>query len=186
MTLKIDSCSLIYVTKAGLIPLLQEMYGKLIITEKVFEETVTQGTKRGYPDAFLIWKYVIEGTITVIEATKEIYMKKISASNRLYKLGQGEWETIIEAKNESCTALIDDLLARKIAKEESVTAIPIDIVLIEALIRHKLTENEFYSLLNKVSKVKALTGARIAEIIYLVRLILKYLLRKKFEGPQNE
>lgn len=54
-----DCCTLIYFAKAGLLPLLERLFDKIIITNIVWEE-VLEGKAEGKMDAFLLEKTVQE------------------------------------------------------------------------------------------------------------------------------
>jgi predicted HTH domain antitoxin len=59
--IKLDASGLIYLTKAGLLDLVKDLYDEVIITDAVYHEAVLQGKAGGYPDALVIEQAIAEG-----------------------------------------------------------------------------------------------------------------------------
>ena len=51
--IKLDSCSLIYLVKADLLPLAKKLYKKVLITDSVYHEVVVEGKSSSHPDALI-------------------------------------------------------------------------------------------------------------------------------------
>lgn len=78
----LDADASIKLTKISIIEIVASGFD-VILTEQVYKEQVTAGLKRNLPDAKRMEKLVIEGKITVSEATE-----KSSVEN--FRLGMGE------------------------------------------------------------------------------------------------
>jgi len=63
--IELDASGLIYLAKAGLLDLVEDLYEEIIITDAVYQEVVIRGKAGGYPDALVIERAVIEGHIQV-------------------------------------------------------------------------------------------------------------------------
>ncbi len=112
-----DATPLIHLTKAGLRPLIVELEGEKYTVPAVFEEVVTKGKERDYPDAVGTSSLVDEGVLEV----KIPKSKTADAMARLHKdVHPGEAEVIALAKEMEAIAVIDDRVARAIAKIEGV------------------------------------------------------------------
>ena len=49
-----DSGPLMALAKLNVLPLLKRLYGTVIVAQTVYEEVVTEGLARGYPDAGVV------------------------------------------------------------------------------------------------------------------------------------
>jgi len=93
-----DSSPLIALAKVGLLSLLKEFYGKVLISETVYEEVVSMGC--GRPGAREVGKALSEGWIEVKSVLPDRILVDI--------LGRGEAEAVALAKQLNLLLLIDD------------------------------------------------------------------------------
>ncbi len=138
--MKIDSSSLIYISKLDLWSTLVHLYENLIITRKVFEEVVEQGKLRGKSDAFIIERKINEKIL------------KIHSSNEQYpnlNLGKGETETIFESLKEKIPALLDDKKARLIGYKIGVEVFNLPLIFLKAYLKNEWTDHDFETILKK-------------------------------------
>ncbi|GJL65800.1 MAG: DUF3368 domain-containing protein [Nitrospirales bacterium] len=126
MILVLDSSSLITLTRINQLSLLQNLADQTLIPSEVYQEVVNSGKDR--PGALAVQKanWLIKKTST-----------DVSALNRLgQRLGRGETEAIVLAKEFSGSIVVlDDALARRIAREERVNVVGTVGLLIHA--KHK-------------------------------------------------
>ena len=111
-TIITNSVSLIHLFKANAESILKTSFEKVIISKKVYQETVISGKKKGYSDAFRIEKAIgdfIE--VEDLETKYKSYAHKLQAMG----LGPGEAETIALAKQLKVPAILDEKSARKAA-----------------------------------------------------------------------
>jgi predicted nucleic acid-binding protein len=112
-----DASPLIHLTKTGLNPLIAALEGEKYTVPAVFDEVVRKGIEMGYSDAASTASLVDEGVLEV-EAPQK---KKVTALARFHKdIHAGETEVIALAKEMSAIAVIDDHVARTVAKIEGV------------------------------------------------------------------
>lgn len=138
--IKIDSCSLIYISKMDLWAVMGHLYEKLVITRKVFEEVVEQGKVRGKPDAFIIERKINEKIL------------KMHSSDEQYpdvNLGEGEIETIFESLKEKVAALLDDKKARLIGYKMGLEVVNLPLVFLKAYLKGEWTDQDFEIHVNK-------------------------------------
>lgn len=97
-----DSDALIKISKADFLDILAQKFD-LIITEEVYDETVKEGKKGLYPDAYKIEKLVASGKIRMLKATSYIKKKKPKKS-----FGKGE-ASLYQAYKNGMLIVSDDL-----------------------------------------------------------------------------
>jgi len=86
-------------------------------------------------------------------------------------LGAGERETIIEALEEECLAILDDLDSRAVASALGVSLCGSDTVLIEALLRRLVTLQDYEGKATRLAGVMGMRADDLAELLRLGRLI---------------
>lgn len=170
MPVKLDACSLIYLAKAELVDLVEILYGEILIPEAVYQEAVVAGKKAGYADALTIEQYVEAGKMKVIRLTADV-QRRMGALQLPLSLGAGERETIIEALEEECLAILDDLDSRAAASALGVSLCGSDTVLIEALLRRLVTLQEYEDKATRLAGVMGMRADDLAELLRLGRLI---------------
>ena len=133
----VDTDSLIKLTKSGLIKDVCKHF-KCVITEEVFNETIIEGKKRLYQDAFEIEKLIKNNSIKL----KKIGKKEVELRSNI---GKGEKSTFaLYQKSKKSTIVSDDnTFINALSKEKANFIIPADfITLLKSL--------------NKISSKKAL------------------------------
>lgn len=162
--IKADSCSLIYMAKAGMLGLVRDLYGGIRITDGVYDEVIVKGKEGGHPDAYMLDSEVGVGGISTVVFGGEL-------PPRLSGLGRGERETIAEAREEECPALLDDVKSKIAASDLRVPYISTDMALVEALARDLIRTDEYESRVRTLSRVSGMRGERLAELIRIGRII---------------
>jgi predicted nucleic acid-binding protein len=156
--IKIDACSLIYLSKIDFWEIIFKLYGELVITPAVLLEVVTKGKEKGKPDAFIIERKINENFL-------KIHTRKGSLPD--FNLGIGETETIKETLEEQVMALIDDKKARLIGTKLGLQIKNISLALIEALLNDHIDETQFDKYLVKWAMV---SSPKQEEILFLNQL----------------
>jgi predicted nucleic acid-binding protein len=162
--LKIDACSLIYLAKSDLLPVAQKLYRDLRITRAVYEEVVVEGRKRNRPDAFVVDSHVEKRALGVVDFNAKV-------PPELSAMGRGESETVMESRAESCPALLDDLRSRAYAARAGIEYTSVDVLLIEALARGKITPEEFGDYARSLAKACSMRAERFAELLRIGMII---------------
>jgi predicted nucleic acid-binding protein len=134
-----DATPLIHLSKAGLSPLIVGLEGEKYTVPAVFDEVVREGGEMDYPDAARTASLVDEGVLRV----KAPQRKMAAALVRLYKdIHVGETEVIALAKETGAIAVMDDRVARTVAKIEGVRMEGSYGVIFRAVARASLSKDE--------------------------------------------
>jgi predicted nucleic acid-binding protein len=112
-----DASPLIHLARAGQGPLIVKLEGEKYTVPAVFDEVVRKGKEMDYPDAAGTASLVHEGVLKVKSPPKKIADAIASAHKDIHA---GEIEVIALAKGMSAIAVIDDRVARTVAKIEGV------------------------------------------------------------------
>lgn len=142
--------------------IIESLYGDLIITPIIFDEVVTKGKQAGKPDAFIIEKKINENKL-------KVHSREGSLPD--FNLGPGETEIIEEALNEGVKALIDDKKARVISTQIGISTKNIPLVLIEGVLKNKISEDQFNSYFEKWILVSSPSQEQIIFIKQIFNLI---------------
>ena len=111
--LVLNATPLIYLCKIGLSNILKEFPETKYVPPMVIEETVKRGKILGAPDAFMIEKLVNEGIIRVKKPIKNEFIRIIA---QIPELHDAEVQVIALAKELGGIAILDDSVARQVAK----------------------------------------------------------------------
>ena len=110
-----DSTPLMHFAKVGKLELLKSAYGELVISNAVFEETVSEGILLGEEDAFLIEKEVGKWIKVVAPQDDATHFSK------KYKIHEGEAASILLAMQlDADFLLINEKDGRMAAKDSGV------------------------------------------------------------------
>jgi predicted nucleic acid-binding protein len=124
-----DSGPLMALAKLNRLLLLRKLFGKVLIPQAVYQETVIRGMRQGYSDALAI-KLFLEH-----EGWQTIYISRQDINKDLLekKLDAGEIESIQLAMNvKDAILLIDDEEARGVARKQGLRTKGTVGVLVEA------------------------------------------------------
>ena len=113
-----DAGPLIWLAKSGILHLLNKPYSEIVIPEAVYDEAVTRGIEKGYPDAQVIKKAVEEGWIRVLKPSRQFTDRAEAEEDKLgVELGEGEREAMALAlENRTSVFLTDDEDAHRTGK----------------------------------------------------------------------
>jgi predicted nucleic acid-binding protein len=151
-----NSTVLIYLAKIGKLNLLKKLFIDVLIPVEVFNEVVVNGKEQQHFDAFLVEGAIEEGWIEV---------KKIKVDEELMEFGidKGEAEAISLAKSLGLAILIDQTHARIAAKALGLKPRGTIFVLLAALRKKYLTQEEYHYSLEELVKA----GFRMSDEVYL-------------------
>lgn len=136
-----DTGILIWLARYNKLNLLKDLYGKIDIPAKVFEEAVTAGKLNGYPDAEIIESAVINEEIIVKNTGVS---QKVDEMEKVFncKLGMGEREAITLALKTGSLLLINDEEASTVAELLGVKTKGVLFVLLRSVKLGLLKKNE--------------------------------------------
>jgi len=114
-----DSTPLIYLTKASLGGFLKNIAQEKFTTQSVFEEVVSEGKKKGVPEASILESLFNEKIIKLHNITDKKYLnyvKEMAAKSEMQPLHEAECEVLCLTKEINGITIADDQAARFIAK----------------------------------------------------------------------
>ncbi|KXA99978.1 hypothetical protein AKJ47_00085 [candidate division MSBL1 archaeon SCGC-AAA261G05] len=152
-----DSTVLIFLAKLNKLPLLKMIYPKVLIPEKVHDEVVGKGRRKGERNAIIVRNAIKEGWIEVRETETREDVNE-------FKLGRGESEALSLSKNLNHEEiLVDDESARDAARFLGVKPRGTLFFLAEGLRKSKIDFDEYLKSLEKLIEI----GFYMREEIYL-------------------
>ena len=164
MILVLDSSPLITLARIAKLPLLQNLAQQTIIPSGVYQEIVSTGKNRPGASSVQTTTWLVQKTPT-----------DASAINRLkQRLGKGETEAIVLAKElPGSIVVLDDALARRVAREEKVPVVGTIGLLIHA--KHK----------GLVSRINPILQDLKQAGFYLDQPLINLVLQKTEESPEG-
>jgi predicted nucleic acid-binding protein len=140
-----DSGPMIALAKLNRLRLLPAMYDTVVIPHAVYDEVVTIGLRRGYPDAAIADAFLRRMNwhpITVVDMLPELTSD--------VRLGRGEREALTLAKTYNALVLMDEDYARTIADQLGLAHIGTLGILTEAFRRGLLSADALDELLASI------------------------------------
>lgn len=137
---------LIALGKLGQLGLLSRLLDEVWIPPGVYEEVVTNGMRLGAPDAYVAQRIIEQGSIQVMSV-------EVLEDDPLMQCGidVGEVQVIALVKRAGAAwALIDEVHARRIARQEGLPIKGTLGIIVEAVRRSLLTLREFEVLLEEI------------------------------------
>jgi len=170
MTAKLDASAIIYLGKANLLDLVAQVCSGLVITTGVYEEVVVRGREAGHRDADAI-EEAVQNRVVRVTLLEKTGRKRLEEAGFPARLGIGEQETIVEALEQACLAVLDDGQARAAAVVLGTTLCRTETLLVEALVRNLIGLVEFEAALLRLARVRGMRPDDLAELLRLGRLI---------------
>jgi len=146
---------LIHLAKINLLHLLRDLYQEVVIPREVKVETVDRGVEKGFPDAIQIGDAINEGWIKV-EDTK--LAQEFKSMAQIAGLKTAEAAVIYYAYKNNGMALIDEDLARTLARTLGVPIRGTLGIILESLKRGLLSRAEALKALEKLSEIMYLSA----------------------------
>jgi len=129
-TLVFNSTPLIYLTKAGLSKVLEELKCEKVTSPEVEREVVDEGKRRGVPDAVVLEKLFKDRVFQVVGPKDKEFLSRLSQTKGLHLT---DAEVLALAKELNGSAVVDDEVARKTAKVYGIAYVGTPYVLVRAV-----------------------------------------------------
>ena len=124
-----DAGPLMTLAKLNVLPLLKKLYGTVLISRTVYNEVVTEGLARGYPDAGMIQRFWEQQQWR----PQVVKPEELPLDLQQAGLDIGERESVFLALREKATLLlVDDEAGRSVARERKIRVKGTIGVLVEA------------------------------------------------------
>lgn len=159
-----DSSPLIALGKLERIDLLPKLYGKVVLTPRVWEEVITEGKAMGASDAAYLEKLAQENRFDRARLTdreKELAQRLREEAG----IGWGEAEVLAVARSRNCLAILDEKAARAAAVGLGIAHVGTAGLLFEAFLHRLLSYQELVELLENLGKVAWVSPELLAGII---------------------
>lgn len=111
-----NSSPLMWLSKAGRLALLRHLYGRVLVPEEVYRETVEKGLAEGFTDALVVKEAVEEGWVEVsapTEADRELCRRMVERAPEIHA---GEAQAITIARKTGLPLLMDEASGRSLAE----------------------------------------------------------------------
>jgi hypothetical protein len=77
----------------------------------------------------------------------------------------------MESKTEKCTALLDDVRSKAYAARRGIEYTSVDVLLIEALVKKKITMDDYEEYAQRLSRACSMRAERYAELLRIGKII---------------
>ena len=142
-----DASPLIHLVKAGLTSMIETLDGEKYTVPTVFHEVVEVGKALGYPDAVATEELINKKLVKVRNPTLSISQTISRAHKDVHK---GEAEVIALAKEIVAIAILDDTVARAVAKMHNVRIEGTYSIILRALVKGSISKDKAEDSLQKL------------------------------------
>ena len=134
-----NSTPLIYLSKAGLSGIIENLKGEKLTSPLVKAEVVDKGKLKGVPDAIALEKLFDNGVFKVCKPKDSAFLSRLSETRGLHV---ADADVLALAKEYDSLAVIDDEVARKTAKVYGIEYVGTPYVLVRAVFEGLLSKEE--------------------------------------------
>lgn len=138
-SLVFNSTPLIYLSKAGLSGIIENLKGEKLMSPLVKAEVVDKGKLKGVPDAIALEKLFDNGVFKVCKPKNTAFLSRLSETRGLHV---ADADVLTLAKEYEALAVIDDEVARKTAKVYGIEYVGTPYVLVRAVFEGLLSKEE--------------------------------------------
>jgi predicted nucleic acid-binding protein len=138
-SLVFNSTLLIYLSKAGLSGIIENLKGEKLTSPLVKAEVVDKGKLKGVPDAIALEKLFDNGVFKVCKPKNTAFLSRLSETRGLHV---ADADVLALAKEYEALAVIDDEVARKTAKVYGIEYVGTPYVLVRAVFEGLLSKEE--------------------------------------------
>jgi len=121
---------LIYLSKAGLSGIIEDLQEEKLTSPLVKAEVVDKGKQKGVPDAIALEKLFENGVFKLCNPKDKLFLSRLSKTRGLHV---ADAEVLALAKEHAGLAVIDDEVARKTAKVYKISYVGAPYVLARAV-----------------------------------------------------
>ncbi|MGA3061423.1 MAG: DUF3368 domain-containing protein [Candidatus Bathyarchaeia archaeon] len=142
-----NSTPLIYLSKAGLIGIIERSNTEKLTCPLVRVEVVDKGKQKGVPDAFVLEKLFDNGVFKICEPNDKLLLSRLSETRGLHV---ADAEVLALAKECDGLAVIDDEIARKTARVYGIGYVGTPYVLERAVSQGLISKTEAKRAVNDI------------------------------------
>ncbi len=134
-----DATPLIYLTRIGLATLLETIPAPKFASRSVFTEVVEHGQAKGHADALALARIFEVKAISIVDPSDKGILRTL---RKVRGLEQPDAETLAVAKERDYRAVVDDLLARRVARTYGIDLVGTPFILLLATQSRLLTKQD--------------------------------------------
>jgi hypothetical protein len=153
-----NASPLIWLSKAGKILLLKELFGEIIVPDQVYKEAVENGLAEGFSDALVIKECFDHGWIKTSRLTEDEMALCQKILDHTSDVHPGEEQAIILARRMNALLLMDESSGRAFAQTWGIEVRGVLYVIIKAVREKKLNGKEaketVYTLISKGFRIE--------------------------------
>jgi hypothetical protein len=164
MTVVSNTSPVVLLAKIKRLRLLKELYGEVLLSPAVKVESVDKGRELGARDVGEIERGMKEGWIRLVKLNRS-QSRQAGSLVREARIGQGEGEALVLAKDKKTVAILDDKEARAIAEGWKISHTSTLMVIYGAYVKGLISYDELIDDLNKLTKVMWISTDVVTEII---------------------
>ncbi len=142
-----NSTPLIYLTKAGLIEVLEGLEGEKLTPPTVKREVVDEGKRKGIPDAVALGELFEKGVFKICKPLNSSLLSRLMETKGLHT---ADAEVLTLAKEREGLAVVDDAVARKTAKVYGIPYVGTPYILIHCVCEGFLSKDSAKQALNSM------------------------------------
>ena len=162
-----DATPLIHLTKVGLVSLIEAIPRRKFAARSVFREVVERGKAKGSADALALARLFEGGAITIADASDIVLLRTLA---KIRGLEEPDAETLAIAKEFNYRAVVDDLLARRVARTYGIDFVGTPHVIILVIGNSLLTKEEGVNAIDNMIEAGWRCGPELyREIVRLIR-----------------
>lgn len=162
-----DATPLIYLTRVGLLNLIEAIPTQKFTARSVFREVVERGKAKGLADALALADLFEADVIGIADPSDT---KLLESFARITGLDKPDAETLVVAKERDYSAVLDDLLARNIARTYGIDSVGTPHILIVGIQERLITKQVALTAVDDMIEVGWRCGPELyREIIRLIR-----------------
>jgi predicted nucleic acid-binding protein len=136
-TLVFNSTPLIYLTKAGLSDVFEDLKAEMLTSPSVKREVVDEGKRKGVPDAIVLEKLFESNVFEVVEPKDRGFLSRLLETRGFHVT---DAEVLTLTRERKGLAVIDDEVARKTAKVYGIAYVGTPYVLVRAVSERLITK----------------------------------------------
>lgn len=162
-----DATPLIYLTKVGLLRLIEALPARKYAVRSVFKEVVESGKVKGLADALLLARLFDAKVIGIVEPSDSELLGTLMKTRGL---DEADAETLAVAKEHNYRAVVDDLVARRVAKIYGIDFVGTLYILVLSVQKRLLTRQEAVEVVDEMIEVGWRCGPELyREIIRIIQ-----------------
>jgi predicted nucleic acid-binding protein len=161
-----DATPLIHLTKVGQASLIEAIQTRKYAARPVFQEVVERGKAKGVAGALVLARLFETGAITIADASDTALLRTLA---KIRGLEEPDAETLAIAKEFNYGAVVDDLLARRVARTCGIDFVGTPYVILLGIRNSLLTKEEAVDAIDSMIEAGWRCGAELyREIVRLI------------------